>query len=201
MSPSDGGNLYEYQNGVLRNKLDIRDAEQLKQVEAALSALRILELHAHPLTRHFDLDHLKAIHAFIFQDLYTWAGELRQVDIIKDASRFAHFAFLESQADTLFASLAQEHHLQGLSLEQFATRAAYYLGELNALHPFREGNGRTQRLFISALAREAGFQIDWTSVSAEQMKSASILSLFRADNSEFEALLMSALSSLPNEQP
>ena len=141
MNPSDGGNLYEYPNGVLRNKLDIRDAEQLKQVEAALTALRILQLHAQPLTGRFDLDHLKAIHAFIFQDIYTCAGELRQVDIIKDASRFAHFALLEDQANRLFASLAQENYLQGLSLEQFATRAAYYLGELNVLHPFREGNG------------------------------------------------------------
>jgi cell filamentation protein, protein adenylyltransferase len=201
MSSSDGGNLYEYANGVLRNKLDIRDAEQLKQVEAALTALRILELHARPLLGHFDLAHLKAIHAFTFQDVYAWAGELRQVDIIKDASRFAHFAFLEGQANKLFANLSQENYLQGLSLEQFAARAAYYLGELNVLHPFREGNGRTQRLFISALARDAGFQIAWTTVSEEQMKSASILSLFRADNSELETILLNALSALPNEQP
>ena len=201
MSPSDGGNLYEYQNGVLRNKLDIRDAEQLKQVEAALTALRILQLYAQPLTGRFNLDHLKAIHAFIFQDVYTWAGELRQVDIIKDASRFAHFAFLEGQADRLFTNLSQENYLRGLTLEQFATRAAYFLGELNVLHPFREGNGRTQRMFISALARKVSFLIDWTTVSEEQMKSASILSLFRADNSELEAILLSALSPLISEQP
>lgn len=124
MSPSDGGNFYEYPNGVLRNKLNIRDAEQLKQVEAALTALRILELHAHPLPGRFDLAHLKGIHAFVFQDVYTWAGELRQVDIIKDASRFAHFAFLEDQANKLVANLSQENYLRGLNLEQFAARAA-----------------------------------------------------------------------------
>jgi cell filamentation protein len=92
--PDDEGNRYEYPNGVLRNRLGIQDADDLKQVEATYTALRIGELEAHPLPGQFDLDYLEALHHAIFQDVYAWAGELRQVDISKGASRFAHFAFL-----------------------------------------------------------------------------------------------------------
>ncbi len=77
------GNQYEYPNGVLRNILGITDEAALQRVEATLTAIRLAELEAQPLPGAFDLDHLKAIHRYIFQDIYTWAGELRQVDISK----------------------------------------------------------------------------------------------------------------------
>jgi cell filamentation protein len=151
MSSFDGGNLYEYPNDVLRNKFSIMDAEELKRVEATLTAIRIAQLDEHPIPGRFDLDHLKAIHHHIFQDVYEWAGELRRVDISKESSWFAHFAFIESNANALLPDFAREHHLRGLPADQFTARAAYYLGELNTLHPFRDGNGRTQRAFLSAL--------------------------------------------------
>lgn len=193
----DDGNRYEYPNGVLRNKLGIRDAEDLKRVEATYTALRIAELDLHPLPGRFDLDHLQAIHRHIFQDVYMWAGELRQVDISKGASRFAHFAFLEDQANLLFTRLAQERWLRDLPPERFTTQAAYYLGELNALHPFREGNGRTQRAFLSALACDAGFRFRWERISSERIVEASVLSLFRADNSGFERIFQEIVEPLP----
>lgn len=196
MSSSVGGNLYEYPNGVLRNKFSIMDAEELKRVEATLTAIRIAQFDEHPIPGRFDLDHLKAIHHHIFQDVYEWAGELRRVDISKESSWFAHFAFIESNANALVADFAGEHYLRGLPADQFTARAAYYLGELNALHPFREGNGRTQRAFLSALAREAGYQLAWERVSPESMVAASVLSLFRGDNSGFERILQDITAPL-----
>jgi len=147
MSASSGGNFYEYPNGVLRNKLGITDAVGLHQIEATAVSIRLLELSVHPLPGQFDLDHLKAIHRYLFQDIYDWAGELRQVDISRGSSYFAHFGYIFSNATSLFTRLAQEQTLLGLPPDQFARRAAYYLGEINVLHPFREGNGRTQRVF------------------------------------------------------
>ena len=164
MSSSDEGNLYEYPSGVLRNKFSIMDAEELKRVEATLTAIRIAQLDEHPLPGQFDLDHLKAIHRHIFQDVYEWVGELRRVDISKESSWFAHFAFIESNANALFAELAGEDYLRRLPADQFTARPGSTLCELNALHPFREGNGCTQRAFLSALAREAGYQLAWERV-------------------------------------
>jgi cell filamentation protein len=91
--------------------------------------------------------------------------------------------------------------LGGLPAEQFAIQAAYYLGELNALRPFREGNGRTQRVFLSALAREAGFRLHWERISPERIVEASILSLFRADNSDFERIFQEIIEPVTGHSP
>jgi cell filamentation protein len=194
MSGSSGGNFYEYLNGVLRNKPGITDATRLQQIEATTVSPRLLELSAHPLSGQFDLSYLKAFHRCLFQDIYDWAGELRQVDISKGSSYFAHFGYIFNNATMLFARLAQEHNPRGLPPDQFARRAAYHLGEINVLHPFREGNGRTQRVFFNDLARQAGYQLDWSLISAQQMTDASRLSLMRGENSGFEQIFLAILS-------
>jgi cell filamentation protein len=130
----------------------------------------------------------------LFQDVYEWAGELRQVNISKGTSPFAHFSYLDTNARALFAQLGQERQLRGLTPDQFAKRAAYYLGEINVLHPFREGNGRTQRLFFTELAAQAGYMLDWARISAQQMTDASILSLMHGDNIGFEQIFVTILS-------
>ena len=84
--------------------------------------------------------------------MYEWAGQLRTIDISKGANRFAHYAHIHNAAAPIFLQLAKENHLAGLDTAAFSNCAAYYLGELNALHPFREGNGRALREFISHLA-------------------------------------------------
>ncbi|HLY31422.1 MAG TPA: Fic family protein [Ktedonobacterales bacterium] len=196
MSGTTGGNRYEYPNGVLRNKFGITDAALLAQAEASFTLLRLGEVATHPIAGQFDLAHLQAIHRYLFQDVYDWAGELRQVDISKCASYFAHFSYIGNQAATLFTRLAQEQHLRGVPPDVFARRAAYYLGEINVLHPFREGNGRTQRVFLTDLARQAGYHLDWSQVTPAQMTAASILSLMRGDNSGLEQILLAIISPL-----
>ncbi len=174
--------------GVFRNKLGITDAETLKQLEADYAAARSYELAQNPLSGGFDLAHLQAIHKTLFSDLYDWAGELRTIDISKGQSYFAHHAHLESAAQAIFSNLAAEKVLAGSDRERFSERAAYYLGEINALHPFREGNGRTQREFINHLAYENGYCIEWKNIASEEMVQASIES-FKGNSTKFAALI------------
>jgi cell filamentation protein len=196
VSGATGGNLYEYPNGVLRNKLGIADGALLAQAEASYTLTRIGELANQPVAGNIDLAHLQAIHHFIFQDIYDWAGQIRLVDIQKGSSYFAHYSYIVSQATALFTQLAQEHHLRGLPPDAFSRRAAYYLGEINVLHPFREGNGRTQRIFFNDLARQAGYSLDWTQIPAQQMTNASILSLMRNDNSGFAQIFRTIIAPI-----
>ena len=156
-------------SSVLRNKLGLKDQDQLDQYEAEITALRLVELQEKPIKGHFDLDHLKKLHFHIFQDVYDWAGEIRTVDISRGASRFAHAQYIESAAKTLFAKLKKENELKGLSLDDFSLRAAHYLSEINVLHPFREGNGRAQRAFITQLCRDAGYDLDYSDLEQDEL--------------------------------
>jgi len=160
--------------GVLKNCFGIADAAILEKTEADLVAARSRELAQTPLIGQFDLKHLQAIHKYLFGDLYEWAGELRTVDISKNGYTFAHHTHLSNAAKTIFENLARESCLAGLHDEAFSARAAYYLGEINALHPFREGNGRAQREFISALAQENEYYIAWQDIPAQELLKASI---------------------------
>lgn len=173
--PAAGSDPYVYlSSDVLRNKLGIRDQVALDRAEATFAAIRAYELASAPPPEKFDLKHLQAVHKHLFGDLYDWAGKFRTVDISKGESRFAHFGQIENYGAQIFRELAKEGYLRDLSADQFAERAAHYLGELNALHPFREGNGRTTREFIGGLAQQAGYSIEWTGIERDAWVQASI---------------------------
>jgi len=177
---SDLDAYVDFKTGVLKNLLGIQDQALLEASEADLVSIRSLELAISPIRGSFDLAHLRRIHWHLFRDVYVWAGELRTVDISKGDNRFAHHAFVGSAARPIFEKLAAEDYLAWLDAGAFCARAAYYLGELNALHPFREGNGRTQREFVQLLARRQGYCFVWKMASREEMLKASIAS-FRGD--------------------
>lgn len=107
----------------------------------------------------FDQKHLQAIHHFIFQDVYDWAGKLRTVDIAKGGHLFALPQFIQASLTAFFTNLKSEAHLRHLAQNLFIGRSAHYFGELTAIHPFREGNGRSQREFFRELALHAGYVI------------------------------------------
>lgn len=157
---------------VLKNRMGIRDKEQLGRLEKRLTMLRILELVDKPIQGRFDLKHLQSIHKYIFQDVYEWAGRIRKVDIAK-GNMFCNVKFIESQAEEIFGKLKGENFLRGLDEKEISLRLAYYFSEINALHPFREGNGRCQREFIRILALHAGYVINFANVSKEEMLKAS----------------------------
>ena len=187
--------IYCYPNSdVLKNKIGIQDMEKLQRLERRLTMLRILELVDKPIQGKFDLQHLCLIHRYIFQDVYDWAGEIRKVDIAK-GRMFCNVKFIESQAAEIFKKLKSEDYLQGLNEENTASRLAYYFSEINALHPFREGNGRSQREFIRTLTLHIGYVINFAKVSKEEMLKASKDS-FLCDYGKMEQLFKKCINQI-----
>jgi cell filamentation protein len=198
MAKCEGRDHYfDPESGVLKNKLGIGNEDELNSAEASLAAWRSYQLFENPLRGGFDLDHLKAIHRHLFQDVYEWAGELRDIDLAKSNSYFANHKHIEKAAQQIFQKLAKEDCIKGAELTAFGERAAYYLGEINALHPFREGNGRAQREFINHLAYAKGCFIEWTHIGAEDMIRASTESFHHGDNSKFTAFIRDNVERLP----
>jgi cell filamentation protein len=125
-----------------------------------------------PVAPSNDLRHLSAIHHRIFGDIYDWAGQLRTVAIAK-ASWFCLPQYIESSSAEVFRALHSENLLRGLPRNEFVERLTYYLGEVNAVRPFREGNGRAQRAFFEQLASDAGYVLDWQHLDADRNVTAS----------------------------
>jgi cell filamentation protein len=164
---------------VLRNKENIRDAAELAAFERLATANRMETL---PDDLPITPDGYRAIHRYIFQDVYDWAGQYRLVDIARTQDLFCLAPYIELELAKRFAAIQAEDGLRDLSAEQFAKRAAEHMAELNAIHPFREGNGRTQRAFLFVLARRAGHEIDMVRINAQSWNEASRES-FRTGNS------------------
>lgn len=163
---------YCYPNSnVLINKLNIKTHDELVVAEREITSLKIAMAKSQPIEGNFDLEYLKKIHKFIFEDIYTWAGCLRHVNISK-GNQFCLSDNLEMYGNSIFDKLKADNYLvdyQG----SVPHKLAYYLSEINVLHPFREGNGRTQRLFIEYLAKNAGYSVDFSNISAKEMIIAS----------------------------
>lgn len=181
------------ESDVLINRFDLRDPEELREVESDLSALAEAELHHNPVVGSFDMNHLREIHRRLFGDVYVWAGEFRTVRITKGQSVFAYPENIERCSQELFARLRNDAYLRGLPKERFIRLLAFYLGELNAIHPFREGNGRALRIFFAHLSFEAGYDLRFDEAEAGEMLHASIES-FNGNALPMETLLAGIIS-------
>jgi cell filamentation protein len=146
--------------GVLYNKLGLGTAAGLEAAEREITHAALILVDESPVSPSYDLPHLQEIHKRIFGDIYEWAGQIRTVAIAKGAM-FCLPQYIDSSAAVIFGELHDEDCLRGLRRDAFVGRLAHYLGEVNALHPFREGNGRAQRAFFGQLARDAGFTLAW----------------------------------------
>ena len=155
---------------VMRNRLGIRQAERLAQAAYQFTALRAATLGLGPLLR--GLPHLCAIHQHIYQDIFDWAGDIREMDIYQGDTRFCHFAYIEKEGNALMQDLEEEGYLVGLEREEFINRLSHYYCEINVLHPFRIGNGIVQRIFFEQLAIHAGYQLDWRDIDPEEWAQA-----------------------------
>lgn len=189
-------------NGVLINLLGISDTQTLQSAETTLSELRIIALGCTPIEGAFDLAHAKAIHQFIFQDVYPWAGETRMADIMKGETLFLHWRDLDVFFDRLSLHLEQSG-LAGRSMTDeaaFCQAAGTFLGMLNHAHPFREGNGRTQRELLRLLARDHGYQLDWSGTSPMAMKHACIAFEEDGNSAPLSKLIRLASSRLQPDQ-
>jgi cell filamentation protein len=160
---------------VLRNKQGIRDSETLSVAERKITILKILMLLDSPIGGNFDLSHLCAIHRFLFGDIYEWAGNTRQGEfLMKGSSIFCRGQYIKNAANTIFGKLKKEHYLRNLEKSSFIERLAYYMGEVNALHPFREGNGRAAREFFRELAKAAKYNLEFKDIEKDDLLAADI---------------------------
>lgn len=186
------GSVYCYEGtNTLVNKLNIKDSEELESYETSVVSLKLMALNKKGITGNFDVAHFVSIHKFLFEDIYNFAGLFRTENIAKDYFQFAEWEYIESELERLLSELKSENYLVGLSKEQFASRLAYYWAELNVLHPFREGNGRTTREFLRQLSLKNGYILNLYKVNSQELLNASIKSI--ADTSDLENYLYKCL--------
>jgi cell filamentation protein len=159
-------------SAVLKNKLGITDASIFEQAERDITSLTIerVTYQSPPYT----LQTFKKIHYALFSDVYEWAGEIRTVDISKGGTRFCTCNRIEPEATKLFRNLEKDHWLKDLLPADLATKLAEHYCEFNMLHPFREGNGRVQRIFFEHLALSSGYRLDWRDVTKDEWIQANI---------------------------
>ncbi len=190
-------NNYEYEYGediyycypnslILKNKMGITDGAELKTVERRITALNQARIKEFPVVGSFDFEHLKAIHKALFGDIYEWAGQIRTINVIK-GNLFCLSNNIDVYAESIFNKLKNEKYLMIVNKEQIPERLSYYLSEINVLHPFREGNGRTQRTFIEYLASCCGYHLDFSLISPQEMIKASA-NAFNLDYDDMNSL-------------
>ena len=158
----------------LINKMDIRDEAELAETESALTLANISLLEQEPIQGNFDFAHYKEIHKFLFEDLYDWAGEIRTVNLSKKGTQFVPVDQIERVGNAIFAHLAEEDYFRQDDFDTFVEHITEFYCDTNLLHPFREGNGRTQRVFLTQLIRHAGYTIDFGSVDMDELMIATI---------------------------
>lgn len=156
----------------LRNRLDITDEAVLNQAERDISASAANEIEY--CLPPYDLAALQTIHRQLFDELYDWAGEIRTIDISKDTTRFCTVSRIEPESAKLLNECAHAGWFAGLDREALIVAAAELFGDLNMTHPFREGNGRAQRILFEHLIIHAGFEINWWGVEQQEWIQANI---------------------------
>jgi cell filamentation protein len=179
---------------VLRNKEDIRDKEELEAFERQHSADRLLTL---PQNLPITIAGYREIHRYMMQDVYDWAGEYRTVDTGRTGP-FCKAKYIARYMDERFAAINAEDNLRGLRPERFAARAAEHICELNAIHCFLDGNGRTQRAFLEILAEQAGHQIDLARIDPRAWNAAATKGYHTQDYGPMQKVIAGALVNLYN---
>lgn len=160
----------------LVNKLGIKNEKQLSEIEADITFAKTSKLEEIPLKGNFDLEHYKSIHKFLFEDLYSWAGELRKINISKKGTNFANADELEYLCTECFQRLKENNYYRNTDFDSFVENIVDLYCTLNILHPFREGNGRTERIFISQLIRFNGYDTDFSGIDTDYLMFATIQS-------------------------
>ena len=164
-------------SNVLKNKLNIRDNKLLKTAEEEITLIKQMELLKNPIKGNFSKAHLMNIHKFIFEDIYSFAGKIRREQISKADTMFYPPNLIDRELDKVFAKIKEKNMLKETDKEKVFDNLAYVMAELNIIHPFREGNGRSIREFIRLMAKRMGYNLNWGNVDKEELLEASILSV------------------------
>lgn len=178
---------------VLKNSLGIKNLDDLQEAEAEFMAINS---HDRPIIKKFTLAELQAVHKHLLGDLYAFAGKIRPYTTGRGGASFARPEFIAPYfASQITQKLKIEDFLRGTTREQFAARAAHFASEVNAVHPFIEGNGRTNRLFITDLAQQAGHPLDITRIEAchEEWYAGSKEAFETLDYAKLASLILQAM--------
>jgi cell filamentation protein len=162
---------------ILKNKLNIRDLTILKKAEEEITVVKQMALYQNPIKGNFTKAHLMNIHKFIFGDIYPFAGKIRKEQISKADTMFYPPNLIDRELDKVFSKIKSEAMLKEKSEDKVFDNLAYVMAELNIIHPFREGNGRTIREFIRLMAKRCGYSLNWGNVDSDKLLNASILSV------------------------
>lgn len=183
--------------GVLRNKLGAKTQSQLDHAEAEITyiAIATLTFGSRPDKLVFNTELLLDVHKEIFRDIYSWAGQIRTHDISKGASYFTHAQYIRQSLDSLLSDIKSDEKLDSSDMNEFIERIAYYYGELNAIHPFREGNGRAIRTFLRLLALSRGYDIEWAKMDGEENIAASSESI-KGNSQRMHAMIAALVAPL-----
>lgn len=161
---------------VLRNLVNAHSERALNAAESDWVTFRFLQLQTTPLTAEGTVKQLQWIHHFLFQDVYEWAGQIRTIDMSKGGgSVFQPLQLFTTGVQYAESTLQNDHMLQGLDRDRFIERLAVNYDNFNTLHPFREGNGRAQRVFWTLIARDAGWGLNWAQISKRENDVASFI--------------------------
>lgn len=170
---SSTSNCYEGTTCLI-NKWGITDENKLKEFEGAVTFAKASELELNPISDTFDVEHYKLIHKYLFEDIYDWAGEYRTVNVSKKGTKFASADQISDLMNACFMRLKDNNYFQNKSFDEFVDNIVDFYSVTNMIHPFREGNGRTQRLFISQLIRFNNYDIDFSSIDKDELMIATI---------------------------
>lgn len=162
---------------VLKNKAGIRAADRLERFEVEMTTLRALETRP---SGKFGAAHYRAVHRHLFRDVYAWAGRYRTVRTSKGGNVFCYPEHIASQMDKLFARLQQPQFRGAAPAREFIAAGASFLAELNAIHAFRDGNGRAQLSFMHSVSIRAGHEFDLSKIRQRAFMKA-IISSFHGE--------------------
>lgn len=179
-------------SGVLRNNFNITNQQALDDAESDITSLEIagLAVNGFPFSEDVSLNIYTQIHKQLFHDIYDWAGKIRTINIEKDTTKFCEYRFIQQEGERIFNELLAEDLLSTIeNVEDYVKRLAYYYSELNILHPFREGNGRSLRTFLSILAMNSGgYVLAWDQMNPRENIDACAYAVYH-DESKIEAML------------
>ncbi len=191
--------IYYKDSDIPINKLEIHDSQLIHELEREL-LLQSYEFFHTTLEENtiFDKNYLTSIHQYLFEKLYTWAGEYRTVNISKGTSMFCPYMNLESFSSDIFKQLEKENYLRDFESpvfrESFAKRLAYYMCELIVLHPFNEGNGRSLRLFFDMIVTYNGYEyVDYANTLNNDTFISASIDCMETDCSKIEEIILAGL--------
>lgn len=168
-----GQDCYCYEgSSVLINLLGISDDKELQDAELGLTELAALDIDFAP--PPYNLDYLCNIHRKVFEDIYVWAGKIRSIDISKGDTRFCNCTRIVAEANKQFQTLANANYFEDDSREELVAHLAELYVELNMTHPFREGNGRAQRILFEHIVINCGYEFSLDNVEEDEWIQANI---------------------------